>query len=321
MQRPHYLSAAVLIALVLSLSLIAQAQQLDDPANATTHGVDLYRQGKTDEAIKVLLEVVKKHEGDAEAWYYLGLAQYSQEWIVGAREAFERTVELRPNSADAHAKLAYALILDNEPKRALAMARRALELGDRSVEAHYAIAEASLRLGDPLNALDEAAVALKIKPDFLPPLITKSFAHYSLQQYSESAASLERFLALSPDDPDAATWRDQLEELRSRASEQPGQPAAAFTNREVTLKVRVLSKPEPSYTERARKAGVTGTVVLRTIFSSEGEVKHIVILKALGYGLTTQAVKAARQIKFSPGVKDGKPVSMYMQLEYSFNLY
>jgi TonB family protein len=321
MRRLQNPGAAVLLALVLSFSSIAQAQQLDDPVNTTAHGVDLYRQGKLDEAIKVLLEVVKKHEDDAEAWYYLGLAQFNQEWFGGAREAFEKTVELRPSSADAHAKLAYALILGNEPKQALAMARRALELGDQSVESHYAIAEASLRLGEPGNALEEAAMALKIKPDFLPPLITKSFAHYSLRQYSESAASLERFLALSPNDPDAPIWRDQLEELRSRTSQKPGDPAPAFAPREVTQKVRVLSKPEPGYTERARKAGVMGTVVLVTVFSSEGEVKNIRIVKALGYGLTTKAIGAARQIKFSPAIKDGKPVSMFMQLEYSFNLY
>jgi len=41
----------------------------------------------------------------------------------------------------------------------------------------------------------------------------------------------------------------------------------------------------------------------------------------LGYGLTTEAVKAARLIKFHPAIKDGQPVSMSIQLEYNFNLY
>jgi len=66
---------------------------------------------------------------------------------------------------------------------------------------------------------------------------------------------------------------------------------------------------------------VTGTVVILPISSSEGEVKHILVTRALGYGLTTQAVKAARRIKFQPAVKDGEPVSMYINLEYNFNLY
>jgi hypothetical protein len=57
------------------------------------------------------------------------------------------------------------------------------------------------------------------------------------------------------------------------------------------------------------------------IFASDGELKHILIIRALGYGLTTQAIKAARLIKFEPAMKDGRPVSMYMRLEYNFNLY
>lgn len=321
MPKPHHLGAALVVALVLSLSSFGQTPELDDPTHTTTQGVDLYRQGKTDEAIKVLSAVTKKHEEDAEAWYYLGLAQYSQEVFIGAREAFEKTVELRPRSADAHAKYAYTLILGNEAPQALAMAKRALELGDQSVEAHYAIAEASLRIGEPAVALAEAANALKIKADFLPALITQSFAYFSLKQYAESAASLERFLALSPDDPDAPTWRNQIAELRSAVAQQPGDPAPAFGAREVTQKARVFSKPEPGYTEAARRAGATGTVVLRAIFSAEGDVQHIVIVKALGYGLTTKAISAGRGIKFSPANKDGKPVSMYIQLEYSFNLY
>jgi len=322
MRRPHYLGAAVLVALTLSLTLFAQAQQAGTPdQDNTAHGIALFQQGKTGEAIEVLTKVTKAHADDADAWYYLGLAQYSEEWFAGARSSFEKSIDLRPQLADAHAKLAYTLILANELTKALATARRALELGDQSVEAHYAIAEASRRKAESVNALEEAAIALKIKPDFLPALITKSFAHYSLKQFSESAESLERFLALSPDDPDARTWRDQLDELRSRASQQPGQLEPAFNGREVTEKVRVLSKPEAGYTERARKAGVTGTVVLRSVFSAEGEVKHIVVLTPLGFGLTTKAISAARAIKFTPAIKDGRPVSQYMQLEYTFNLY
>jgi hypothetical protein len=38
----------------------------------------------------------------------------------------------------------------------------------------------------------------------------------------------------------------------------------------VTSKARVLSKPEPTYTEAARKNQITGTVVLRAVFSSGG---------------------------------------------------
>jgi TonB family protein len=94
-----------------------------------------------------------------------------------------------------------------------------------------------------------------------------------------------------------------------------------FTGREVTSKARLISKPEPQYTEDARKNQITGTVVLKVVFTSNGSVTNIRTVSGLPYGLTERAIAAARQIKFVPATKDGHQVSMWMQLEYNFNLY
>jgi TonB family protein len=86
-------------------------------------------------------------------------------------------------------------------------------------------------------------------------------------------------------------------------------------------RVRLLVKPEPRYTEEARHNQITGTVVLRVVFSSTGSVTQITAMQKLPFGLTEQAIAAARAIKFMPATKDGRPVSVFMQLEYNFNLY
>jgi protein TonB len=94
-----------------------------------------------------------------------------------------------------------------------------------------------------------------------------------------------------------------------------------FNGKDVTQKARITSKPEPSYTESARKYSVTGTVVMRAVFSKSGEVIKIRVFSGLPHGLTAMAVNAARQIKFTPAQKDEHDVSMWFQLEYNFNLY
>jgi TonB family protein len=66
---------------------------------------------------------------------------------------------------------------------------------------------------------------------------------------------------------------------------------------------------------------IVGTVELRAVFAADGTVKHILITEGLPYGLTEAAVTAARQIKFQPATKEGRNVSVYIQLEYNFNLY
>jgi hypothetical protein len=57
------------------------------------------------------------------------------------------------------------------------------------------------------------------------------------------------------------------------------------------------------------------------VFSKTGEVTSIRALQPLGGGLTEKAIAAARQIRFVPARRNGQAVSMYMQLEYNFNLY
>lgn len=89
----------------------------------------------------------------------------------------------------------------------------------------------------------------------------------------------------------------------------------------VAQRARVLSKPEPQYTEAARRNQISGTVVLRAVFSKTGEVINIRAVSSLPYGLTERAIAAARQIRFLPATKDDHPVSVHMQLEYNFNLY
>ena len=94
-----------------------------------------------------------------------------------------------------------------------------------------------------------------------------------------------------------------------------------FKPGEVSQKARILSRPEPQYTEDARKNQVSGTVVLRAVFASNGQVTNIRTVSGLPHGLTERALAAARQIRFSPAMKDGRAVSQYIQIEYNFNLY
>jgi TonB family protein len=105
------------------------------------------------------------------------------------------------------------------------------------------------------------------------------------------------------------------------AGYQEGAPPQVFSGKDVTKKVVVISKPEPTYTEEARQEQVTGTVVIRCIFSASGKVDNIHFVSGLEHGLNDQAGFAAKQIKFIPATKDGHFVSMWMELQYNFNLY
>ncbi len=94
-----------------------------------------------------------------------------------------------------------------------------------------------------------------------------------------------------------------------------------FSAKEVTRKAQITSRPEPLYTEEARKNQITGSVSLRMVLNANGSVSNISPLSRLPDGLTEKAIAAARQIRFSPAEKDGRKVSQYVTIQYNFNIY
>lgn len=92
-----------------------------------------------------------------------------------------------------------------------------------------------------------------------------------------------------------------------------------YKGKEVDKKPVVKSKPQPEYTAAAKLHRIEGTVVLRCIFASTGETKHFFVISGLPDGLTDTSIAAAKKIKFKPAMKDGKPVTIWMELQYNFN--
>ncbi len=82
----------------------------------------------------------------------------------------------------------------------------------------------------------------------------------------------------------------------------------------------LLLKVEPEYSEEARKAKYQGTVVLRVEVDASGRATNIRVQHSLGLGLDEKAIEAVRKWKFSPGKKDGKPVTVAALVEVNFRL-
>ncbi len=89
----------------------------------------------------------------------------------------------------------------------------------------------------------------------------------------------------------------------------------------VTEKVKILAKPRASYTDAARQNQVTGTVRLRVTFTASGQVGSVAPVSGLPYGLTEQAIAAAKGIKFEPAKRNGVATAQTSIVEYSFTIY
>ena len=82
----------------------------------------------------------------------------------------------------------------------------------------------------------------------------------------------------------------------------------------------ILFKVDPQYSEEARKARYQGTVVLEAIVRSDGTVDILRVVRSLGFGLDENAIRALKQWKFRPGLRNGQPVDVALNIEVNFNL-
>lgn len=301
-------------------------------------GIEFFKQNRFREAVASLQKAVKTDSQDYDGWYFLGLAQVKTNDLKGATGSVDKALKLRPNSVPAHTVLSYTLLLRNKLPDCIREAQATLNLEPRLADPHYFIGVARLRMDARKEAQAEAETAIKLNPDYGAAYLLKSQALVSFlgdavvsepdlstqerqDRYGEAAEALQKYLQLNPESKDKQIWLDQLESLRMYSTSNQPNDGSVHSTKDVRVKAKVLSKPPAGYTEVARRNQIAGTVVLKAIFASDGRVKHILIIKGLPDGLTEQCIRAAQKIKFTPATIDGKPVSQYIQLEYTFSLY
>lgn len=89
----------------------------------------------------------------------------------------------------------------------------------------------------------------------------------------------------------------------------------------VSEPLRILFKQKAQYTDQARQNNVQGTVTLRVTFLASGGIGSISTLKGLPYGLTEQAIAAAKAIRFEPEKVNGVPRTTSRPVSFTFNIY
>lgn len=88
-----------------------------------------------------------------------------------------------------------------------------------------------------------------------------------------------------------------------------------------TTDIRILSKPRPGYTDEARQNNVRGTVILRVTFLANGSIGSVSTVKGLPYGLTEKAIAAARNIRFTPPMRNGQAYTVNKVVHFNFTIY
>ena len=240
----------------------------------------------------------------------------AQQTSAAAHEERERGVEL---------------YRQGKAKEAIEVLQRAIEQYPDDADAWYylgLVRNSQAQMTDAQKALGQAVKLWLISPLHKyeqPPRNEeeRTFRNQlSAVWFKGAAEKVEALLKLAPDA--APFWREELDTFNFYVRFYEGlrgEALGVFGPGEYTQKARILSRGEPSITEQARKAHVKGTVILRAVLAADGRIKHILVLKPLPHGLTEEAVKAARMIRFVPATRNGQPVSQFLLFEYNFNTH
>jgi TonB family protein len=85
---------------------------------------------------------------------------------------------------------------------------------------------------------------------------------------------------------------------------------------------QLVREVKPAYTAEAMRAKVQGTVWLECVVMPDGTVGRVQVVRSLDntFGLDQEAIKAAKQWRFRPGMRLGEPVPVLITIELAFTL-
>ena len=93
-----------------------------------------------------------------------------------------------------------------------------------------------------------------------------------------------------------------------------------YDGKEVDVKAKVKRQlDDPPQPGRDCQENLRLFASLRVVLHKSGKVTEVILIKGTGCSYDKEAIRAARNIKFKPAMKDGQQVSQYLTVEYEYS--
>jgi len=345
-------SALKILALSLSLLMIPAFAQREKPPQSYDDAMEAFSHADYKSAVDHFRQAISERPSMVKAHYYLGLSLLNQGIYGESLSAYQELIQLDPNNILAHYQIAKIHLINEDYRSAVEEYRWLMSLYKN--RSNMAVETSGDLLPDkPATVINDwqkrqagdlAQYLLDLIPrdtaeqyDLPAPQVVYAIPSGALSclkgapQQSAAGDENTRRVSLAP--------RDVNQQLQTAgaisgvdprgapaASTQPDYPVKQGANSttlpmSANLRPTILYREKAKYTEVARINHAQGTVVLNVVFSVEGEIKDIRVIRCLPDGLLQNAITAAQKIRFNPAIRNGTPVSVRGQLEFSFNLY
>lgn len=147
---------------------------------------------------------------------------------------------------------------------------------------------------------------------------------YQAGNYAESISVLTKVVEADPTDKVAWTYlggslfhTGKMDEALEAFRKPEGGPKY---EPKYDREFKIVRRPHTDYTPAARDNRVIGTVVTVVEFRADKKIGFVVPIRRLALGLTENSIKSIKETKFTPAVKDGKPITVIRMLSTSFNI-
>jgi hypothetical protein len=180
---------------------------------------------------------------------------------------------------------------------------------------------ATLDTAAPAQSAPNPADSSSAKNEPLKDEPTTTSPEYAVQRLKNAIARLftpsldDRFVGSLP-----AFWQLYYKGLAAKTDYRPSDPSV-LRQSQVDKKASLISALDPPSNEFAQEYAVAGVAVYHVVVGPDGRATEIAIGQPIGFGLDENAVDTLKKATFEPAIKDGKPVSVVLDLIVQFHIY
>ena len=185
---------------------------------AASAAMDAMKAGRHDEAIAKFNEVIAKMPTCADCYYNIGMAYVGKQDLVQAETAFKKTIELKPDSAEAYTGLAGLYNSQKKFDLAAEASSKASQLSGGAAgggaEGAYNQGVILFNAGKFAEAKTQFEAATKADPNMGMAQYQLGMTALNLGQIPEAIAALEAYMKVDPNGPKAAEVKAALPALQ-----------------------------------------------------------------------------------------------------------
>ena len=202
----------------MTIKLQKVMPKLGDDTNLSK-GIDMFREGKYDEAIVSFEKVVEKFPDNIEGHYNLGLSYLRKGDVDQAIASFEKAAELNPEALPVFLALGEAYFSKDENEKAMESYQRAIKIDPENPGAHYNLGMVYYKLNKTEEALLSFNRCIELAPENAKAHYQAGLATIKQGDYKRAIEYLDTFLKLEPDAPEAGQVKAIVEELKKTIKE------------------------------------------------------------------------------------------------------